>query len=70
MKRKPILPFGAKEGHKPRHFGGNMKDPASCNHEWVEREIWHQVLKSEGKTIWKCPKCDSITNTYSWHKPE
>jgi ribosomal protein L37AE/L43A len=70
MKRKPFLPFGEKEGHKPRHFGGKLKDPALCTHEWNEREIWHQVLKSEGKTIWKCPKCGSITNTYAWHKPE
>jgi hypothetical protein len=70
MKRKPILPFGVKEGNKPQHFGGNLKDPALCDHDWNEREIWHQVLKSEGKTIWKCPKCGSITNTYSWHKPD
>jgi len=70
MKKIPKAPIGAKSGHKPKHFGGNLQDPAICEHDWNEREVWHQVLKNEGKTIWKCPKCDSITNTYAWHKPE
>jgi hypothetical protein len=70
MKRKPNALFGASSSLKPRFFGGNLKDPALCEHNWAEREVWHQVLKSEGKTIWKCPKCGSITNTYAWHKPE
>lgn len=70
MKRKPNSLFGANSSLKPRFFGGKLKDPTLCEHNWTEREVWHQVLKSEGKTIWKCPKCGSITNTYAWHKPE
>ena len=70
MKKTSKAPIGADSGLKPRHFGGKLKDPTLCEHQWKEREIWHQVLKNEGKTIWKCPKCDSITNTYAWHEPE
>ena len=70
MKRKPSAPFGASSSLKPRFIGSNLTDSNLCEHNWAEREVWHQVLKSEGKTIWKCPKCGSITNTYAWHKPE
>lgn len=52
--------------HPPR-FG--VTDPATCEHEWAEREQWHQTMLAEGKTIWVCRHCDTMTNTYSWQKP-